>query len=95
MKVLHGHITSSVLAVFFSRLVAYHSPDVPEDERHRPSGPCSTNGIVASLVVIPKLAVAIDAASAVAVNANVVASDHEPSGVILEFNVIGVVAPVV
>ena len=56
---------------------------------------CSTWSRIATLGVVPYLAITVDAASIVAVDADVVASEDEARSVVLELDVVGIVAPVV
>lgn len=64
--------------------------DVPEDEGHGAPG---LRGPVLSIV--PCVAVPVDASCTVAVDADPLAAEDEPGGMVLEGNVVRVVAPVV
>jgi hypothetical protein len=71
--------------------------DVPENEGHWSAwtdGSYNSAFGLVSLVKVPDLAVAIDAAGAVAVDPDVVSCQDEAGGVVLEGDGVGVVAPV-
>lgn len=74
-----------------------HIGHIPEDKWHGTAGTGGawSHGRVSSFSVVPELAVAIDATSAITINADVFARQNEASGMVLELDVVRIVAPVV
>lgn len=72
--------------------------NVPKHKWHRAAWTSCTDssaiGLV-SLVVVPDLTVAVDTAGAVAIDPNVVSGQDESSCVVLKFDMVGIVTPVV
>lgn len=71
--------------------------DIPQDEGHWSAwtgGSYNSAFSLVSFVEVPNLAVAVDAAGAVAVDPDMVSCQDEAGGVVLEGDRIGVVAPV-
>jgi len=95
VEVLHRDVASIWSACSTASYQSNRLPDIPEDEWHWTSWSSSTDSGVPPLVVVPQLAIAIDAASAKPIDPDMIASDDEPSSVVLELDVIGVIAPVV
>lgn len=75
--------------VFDEEIVDPHFRDIPKDEGHR--SPRLRDSLFRR---IPGIAVAVDPASPMPVNTNVIPRDDESSSMILKCNGIGVVAPV-
>lgn len=91
------HVDGPQLGLYHVKVAHINIANVPEHEWHRStltgcahSGTCS----LVSLVVVPDLAVTVNAARPMAIDAYVVASQNKSSSVILELDVIIVVPPV-
>jgi hypothetical protein len=91
------HIDSPKLRLHDVEVADSDIADIPEHKWHWAAWAscayCSSFGLV-SLIVIPDLAITIDAASTMAVDPYVISSQDKSSCMILEFDVIGVVPPV-
>jgi len=91
------HVDGPKLRLYDVEVANINIADIPEHERHWPARTCSayggTFGLV-SLVPVPDLAIAINTTCAVAVNADVIASENKTGCMILKLDVVVVVPPV-
>lgn len=71
-----------------------HITNIPELERNRSSRPCSAHSLIPSFIVVPYLSISMDPACTVAVDTDVLSRKHESRSMILEFDVVVVMAPV-
>lgn len=91
------HVDGPQLGLYHVEVADINIANVPEHEWHRSSWAGCTHGStfgLVPLVVVPGLAVAIDAARAMAIDAYVVSSQNKSGSMILELDVIVVVPPV-
>jgi hypothetical protein len=91
------HVDGPKLGLHHVEVANVDIANVPEHKWHRSTwSGCAHGGTcgLVSLVVVPDLAVAIDATRAVAIDAYVIASQNESGGVVLELDVVVVVPPV-
>lgn len=72
--------------------------DVPQNKRHGATRTgCAHKGALClvPLIEVPNLTVAVNSTSAIPVNPDVVSGQYEASCMVLELDVIGVIAPVI
>jgi hypothetical protein len=91
------HVDGPQLGLYYVEVAHIDIANVPEHERHWSAWPGRAYrgafGLV-SLVVVPDLAVTIDATRAMAVDAYMIAGQNKSSCMVLELDVIVVVPPV-
>lgn len=85
------HVYRPQLGLYDVEVADVDVANVPQDKRHWPAWSGRSHGGalgLVSLVIVPDFAVAIDAASAVAVDSDVVSCQDEAGRVVLEFDVV-------